>query len=192
MLAVLASGNGSNFEALAQSFPGQIDLLICNVPEAFVLNRARKHDIPQLVLNHRDFPNRSQHERAITAALLKIPMLKIVILAGYMRILTKIFFEDLQDFTTQGGHIINLHPAHLEDYKGPDGYGAAVLGRYPRWGLSVHEVTEVLDTGALLGSQEFAIYPYESEAEVRARAQVLEHALLVAVVKRLLSSENNL
>jgi phosphoribosylglycinamide formyltransferase-1 len=187
-IAVLASGSGSNFEALAQAFATDIALLVCNRPEAFALERAKKYNINSIVFDHNNYPDRPSHERVLTDALKEIPSLKVIVLAGYMRILTKHFFENLRDFTSQGGHIINLHPAHLDDYKGPNGYGYAVSHHYPRWGLSVHEVTEVLDTGTVLGSVEFAVYPEESEVQLRERVRPLEHGLLVSVVRELLKA----
>lgn len=183
MIAIFASGTGSNFEALANNFPNQICALLCNVEGAPVLNLAKKNGISSFLIPHKNFKTREDHEKEILRILKQFPNLKLVVLAGYMRVLTPFFF---QEFFKLGIQIINLHPAHLCDYKGPAAYEYAVENKFSRWGLSVHNVTEQLDSGELLNSTEFSVYPYETANDVKKRVKTLEHNLLVATVKNIL------
>ncbi|MES2615257.1 MAG: formyltransferase family protein [Bdellovibrionota bacterium] len=182
-IAVLASGQGSNFESLAQNFPNSICALICNVEGAQVLELAKKYEVPSFLIPHKNFKTRAEHEKEIIAVLSQFKELKLIVLAGYMRVLTKTFFLE---YSNSMPKIINLHPAHLEQYKGAHAYEYAVANKYPRWGLSIHEVTEELDSGQLLNSTEFTIYPQESAHELKNRIKYLEHKLLVETIKNIL------
>ena len=184
--AVLASGSGSNFLALAQRFPQQIAGLICNVSGAFVLQRAASVHIPSVVVPHSQFKDRPAHERAVVAALQQLDKnLSLVVLAGYMRVLSPVFFQEFQKHLP-GVRLINLHPAHLSEYKGAKGYEAAVARQAPRWGLSVHEVIPELDAGPLLASAEIPVPPFFSASELQQFALPFEHALLADTVATLL------
>lgn len=178
MIAVFASGQGSNFEALAQNFPKQICALICNIEDAPVLELAKKYHIPSFLIPHKNFKTRSEHEQAIINILKEFSQIKLVVLAGYMRVLTPYFFEHYKN-----QNIINLHPAHLDEYKGAHAYEYAIECKYPRWGLSIHKVTKELDSGALLNSMEFPLYPYESIDDVKKRAKKFEHELLISTIR---------
>lgn len=183
MIAVLASGDGSNFEALAQHFPKQICALICNVESAYVIERAKKHHIPYFLIPHKNFKTRAEHEKEVIHILSQFVGVKLVVLAGYMRVLSPFFFSKPLPLC------INLHPAHLDQFKGADAYEYAVRHKYPSWGLSIHKVTQELDSGELLGACEFPLFPYESVSEVKARVKNLEHELLVSTVKRILNEK---
>ena len=200
MIAVLASGPGSNFEALAQYFKGQIQVLICNVEKAKVLELAKQYEIPSLLIPHKNFKTRGGHEIEIIENLKKFPQIKIVVLAGYMRVLSPTFFQYFRgmdpavspkgsprdDNKNNAIKIINLHPAHLDEYKGAHAFEFAVENKFPRWGISVHKVTEELDSGELLNSVEFPIYPYETVAHLKQRTKVYEHQILIQTVEELL------
>ena len=112
----------------------------------------------------------------------------LVVLAGYMRVLSGHFLQSLDELLP-GHRIINLHPAHLDQYKGAQGWGAAVKSKCPRWGLSVHNVTPQLDSGELLWSEDFSVFPYEAESELRERIKKQENDFLVKCVSKLLSDE---
>ena len=198
MIAVLASGQGSNFEALAQYFKGHIRVLICNVEKAKVLELAKQYEIPSLLIPHKKFKTRSEHEIEIIENLKKFHEIKILVLAGYMRVLSPTFFEYFRGMDSavspkgspRGDNaikIINLHPAHLDEYKGAHAFEFAVENKFPRWGISVHKVTEELDSGELLNSVEFPIYPYETVAHLKQRTKVYEHQILIQTVEELLN-----
>ena len=184
LMVVFASGKGSNFQALANHFSNQIAALVCNKEDAPVIQIAKKYKIPCYVIPHKNYSTRSEHEIAMWNELNKINFFQFFVLAGYMRVLSPTFFEKLGN-----KKIINLHPAHLEEYKGAHAYEFAVDHKFPRWGLSVHDVTPELDSGALIHSTEFPIFPYESVAQLKNRAQKIEHNLLIESVQSIINKK---
>lgn len=190
-LVVLASGNGSNFEALVQALPGYRMELICNVENAFVLERARRLHIRSHSIPHACLPSRRQHEEAVLSCLQKncqSEHLQMIVLAGYMRILSSAFLGDLRR-AFPNMRLVNIHPAHLHIYKGAHAYRFACESKAPSWGLSVHEVTEDLDAGPILAAVEHPVYPWETEAELKDRFLPLEHAVLTQTIQGLLSQK---
>jgi phosphoribosylglycinamide formyltransferase-1 len=190
MIAVFASGQGSNFEALADAFPGAIAAVVSNVEGAGVLGRAAARGIPTGVVPHTDFAQRAAHEKAMLQALAALlhehdpsgKPLRLLVLAGYMRVLSETFLSGFAQRYPQA-RAWNLHPAHLDQYRGAHAFSFAVEHRFPRWGLSVHEVTAVLDGGALVDACEVPVWPTDSAASLHARARESEHALLVRAVR---------
>jgi phosphoribosylglycinamide formyltransferase-1 len=184
--AVFASGNGSNFVALAKAFPGRIGLLICNQPQAGVVGHAHSFGIPSQVLDHAAYCTRHNHEQAVLDCLAKTfgpKDLRLVCLAGYMRILSPWFIEQFHT-NFAAARMINLHPARPQDYRGAHSYEHAVVHRFNQWGLTVHEVTNGLDEGPIVASSEHAVYPWEDAAALRQRLRPFEHALFVAAVRK--------
>ena len=188
MIAVFASGAGSNVASLAAAFPGRIAAVVTNVENAGVLTVAAERGIGARAIDHRDFASREAHEAVMLEALSSLVRntgyaggLRVLVLAGYMRVLTPAFLSGFAE-TFPGARIINLHPAHLDQYRGAHAYEHAVARLYPRWGLSVHAVTEILDGGELIASDELPVLPWDSPSDLHARARPREHALLVAAV----------
>ncbi|MCA2959669.1 MAG: phosphoribosylglycinamide formyltransferase [Silvanigrellales bacterium] len=190
MIAVFASGQGSNFEALADAFPGAMAAVVSNVEGAGVLGRAAARGIPTGVVPHTHFAQRAAHEKAMLQALAALlhehdpsgKPLRLLVLAGYMRVLSETFLSGFAQRYPQA-RAWNLHPAHLDQYRGAHAFSFAVEHRFPRWGLSVHEVTAVLDGGALVDACEVPVWPTDSAASLHARARESEHALLVRAVR---------
>jgi phosphoribosylglycinamide formyltransferase-1 len=191
MMAVLASGNGSNFMALAEAFSGHIAALVCDVEGAPVLALAAGLGVPNRCVPSSHTVSRAEHEGAVLDALgslLEGRPLRLCVLAGYMRILGAPFLEG---FSARHPYarIVNLHPAHLDEYRGARAFQRAVEGRFPRWGLSVHEVTRVLDGGDLVEADEIPVLPWDTPESLHARARPVEHALLVRSVAAILASQ---
>ncbi|KAB8032125.1 formyltransferase family protein [Fluviispira multicolorata] len=189
MIVVFASGSGTNFEAIATAFPEQIIALICNKETAPVINKAHAKNIPCFVISHNKFSSRADHEIEIINKLKTLKNIKVIALAGYMRVLSPTFFKELKKITPTP-LLINLHPANLEKYKGAHAYEHAVENKYNKWELTVHEVIEELDSGRVLNSTEFEIYPNESSAQVQARVRPLEHKLLIDTLSKILFTES--
>lgn len=186
MIAVFASGQGSNFEALAKAFPGAVGALLTNVEHAGVLERARRLGVPARSVPHTAYTTRMAHEEAMLQSLAFLlpphTPLRLLVLAGYMRILSESFLAAFAH-TFPRARAWNLHPAHLDEYRGPSAFEFAVAHRFPRWGLSVHEVTPELDGGTLVASCEVPVWPTDSPQTLHARARESEHALLVRAVQ---------
>lgn len=184
MLIVLASGNGTNFEKIAEQF--SVDLLICDKPNAFVMTRAKQLNVEHKLCRKDMFDSREAFDRKLAQIVndsLPSELSQcLIVLAGFMHILGQYFFKNLKP----GCKIINLHPAHREDYKGPRAYEYAIEKKFPRWGLSVHEATLKLDSGPLLASFETHVFPLDTPESLHTRLRPYESKLLIDTISQLL------
>lgn len=179
--AVLASGNGSNLQALidacaASGFPAKIAVVASNVPGAFALERARKAALPTVVLDHRPFPSREDYDRALVAAL-QAHDVELVCLAGFMRLLTGVF---LGAFPSR---VINIHPALLPAFPGMHGVRQALASGVRISGCTVHVVDEGTDTGPIIAQAAVPVLPSDDERTLAERIHREEHALYPAVLR---------
>jgi phosphoribosylglycinamide formyltransferase 1 len=190
-IAVLASGTGSNFVALAgaqsrgELAPAEIAVLVCNVPGAAVLERARERGIEALLIPHRDFAGREAFEEAVAAAL-RARGVELVVLAGFMRVLTPVF---LGAFALR---VINLHPALLPSFPGTDGIGDALKCGVKVTGVTVHFVDAGVDTGPIIAQEAVVIAEGETRESLAARIHALEHRLLPRAVRLVASGRTRL
>jgi len=189
-VAVLASGSGSNFQALAQAFTDparnpaghQIALLVCDKPGAGCLERAQRLGIPSLVIAYGKGGSaevRQGAEREMTAALESFGV-DLVVLAGFMRILTPLFVGRWK------GRLVNIHPALLPRHPGAHGIADSFASGDDRLGITVHWVDEGVDTGAVIAQSSFPRSPGLTLAEAEARIHALEHELYPTTVLNLL------
>ena len=183
--AVLASGAGSNFEALAKAFPGRIAALISDNPAAGVLGLAQELSVNTYICDRARYQSRRMHEAALLDQLRSVFVgsdLRFLLLAGYMRILSPQFLQELSSLFG-GCRIWNLHPAYPSAYKGGRAYEFAVQHRYPYWGITIHQVTADLDSGPVVASVEAVVYPWETASALKARLQPMEHKLFIQALK---------
>lgn len=179
--AVLISGTGSNLKTLIDAVAaGTLDLdivrVVSNRADAPGINHATTAAIPVSVISHADFPDRQTHDAAVAKALQK-SQAELIILAGYMRILS-------EDFTRQyEGRMINLHPSLLPLYKGMDTYNRVLLSADSETGASIHFVTAGLDSGPVISQVRMPVLPGDDAASLKARLGPLEHQLLTATVE---------
>jgi len=172
-LAVLASGSGTNLEAIAQSIddgevPARIALVLSDNPEAFALERARRRDIPTRVIRLSDFPDRPSYDRAVAAALQEAGV-DLVALAGYMLLAGP---ELVRAFS---GRIMNIHPALLPSFPGTHGVRDA-LGHGARVsGVTVHFVDEGLDTGPIIVQEAVPVEEGDNEESLHNRIHQAEY-----------------
>jgi len=179
--AVLISGTGSNLKALINAVEtGALDLdivrVVSNRKDAAGINHATTASIPVSVISHTDFPDRQSHDSAV-AEVLQQSRAELIILAGYMRILSKQFTDKYS------GLMINLHPSLLPLYKGLDTYNRALQSGDKETGASIHFVTAGLDSGAVIAQVRIPIFPNDDAAALSARLGPLEHKLVVATVE---------
>ncbi len=182
-IGVLASGNGSNFEALVRALRlppivAEVRVLLSNVPDAFVLSRAKSLGIQSLILPHQSFSSREAYDQALLENL-KNHGIQLVVLAGYMRLLTPVL---LQGFP---GAVINIHPSLLPSFKGLHAIRQALDAKVSTTGCSVHFVDEGMDTGAIIAQREVPVEPDDTEATLSARVMDAEHAILPMVVRQI-------
>lgn len=180
-VGVMASGSGSNFSALVealntQASPARIELLICNVPGAKVLERAAAAGVEAVLIDHRTLPTREQFDEA-AAQLLIDRKIELVCLAGYMRLVTPAFLRRFP------GKVINIHPALLPSFPGLHGVRQAIDSGVRVAGCTVHFVDEGTDTGPIIAQAAVPVLPGDDEASLGSRIMIEEHRLYPAVVR---------
>lgn len=180
-LGILASGNGSNFAAVAAAIAqgtlqAEIQVLICNNPKAKAIERAEALGIPVVLLNHRDFASREELDRAIAATLRQFGV-EWVIMAGWMRIVTQALIAAFPD------RMINIHPSLLPAFKGLRAIEQALAAGVKVAGCTVHLVTEEMDSGPILIQAVVPVVPGDTAETLHARVQVQEHRILPAAIR---------
>ncbi len=180
----MASGGGTDFQSIIDANEaGQIDvnmkLLITNNPDAYCIERAKKHDIDHYVIDHKG-KSREEHEQEITEVLEEYDP-DLIVLAGYMRILTDDFVDRYY------GKMINIHPALLPLFGGEGMYGervheAVLDAGMKRTGCSVHFVTSEVDGGPIIDQRCVPVKPDDDTHSLAERVKEKEHELLPSVV----------
>lgn len=181
-VAVLASGNGSNLQALIDKLHGQGDVTIVRVagdkPGARAFERAAAAEIPTAVFPLEEFPDRAARDAAI-AEQLQADDVDLVVLAGYMAILSPDFINAFEGF------IVNVHPSLLPAYPGLRAIERAHEAGDPQTGVTVHLVDEGVDTGPVIAQEAVTIEPGESIEALTERIHAVEHRLLPESVGRI-------
>ena len=170
-VVVLLSGDGSNLQALLDKesdYHYQVVGVISNVPGAYGLERARQHKVAALELDHRVFSSRTAFDQRLVVEVNRFEP-DLVILAGYMRILSPEFVEQF------AGRLINIHPSLLPDYKGLGTYRRVLADHKTRHGCTVHFVTPELDSGSNILQASLDIKPTDNEESLKRRVQTMEH-----------------
>jgi len=180
-VGVLASGSGTNLAALIAAqrngwLGAEIAAVICNVPGARALDRAREAGIPAILIDHKAHPSRETFEAEIDRSL-RAHGVELVVLAGFMRILSPEFVSRWR------GRIVNVHPALLPSFPGMHAIRQALQAGVRITGCSVHLVDEGTDTGPILAQAAVPVLPGDDEATLHARVQKEEHRLLPWVVR---------
>ncbi len=171
-MAVLASGNGSNLQALidacaAPEFPARIAVVVCNVPDAFALERARRAGITAVCVPHKG-RTREEFEVALLEAVRGCDW---VCLAGFMRVLTGRFLDALP------GRVLNVHPALLPAFPGAHGIRDARAHGVTVTGATVHLVDAGVDTGPILAQGVAPVLDSDDDESLATRVRALEHRL---------------
>lgn len=182
-IAVLVSGNGSNLQALIDAnLSGQIIGVLSNKADAYALERAKKANIATAVVSHKDFPNRESFDEAMHQKLLAW-QIDLVILAGFMRILTPSFVSQWQ------GKMLNIHPSLLPYYKGVNTH-QRVLNTGDRFhGCTVHFVTAELDAGQSIAQSAIEVHLNDTVETLAQRVHKLEHFIYPQVAEWLCNGQ---
>ncbi len=180
-LGILASGNGSNAQAMIDAaesglLAADIRIILANRPNAAVLSRAKKHGIPHLCLDHTLFPDREGFDRAVTEQLLAAGV-DTVALAGYMRLVTPVFLNAFPN------RVLNIHPALLPSFPGTHGARDAWNYGVKFSGCTVHLVNPVMDGGPVLVQAVLPVRQEEDDAELLERIHVFEHRIYVQALQ---------
>jgi phosphoribosylglycinamide formyltransferase-1 len=176
-IVVLISGRGSNLQALLSApLGGRIERVISNNPSAKGLDVAREHGIDCEVVNHRQFPDRASFD-TVLADRIDVVKPDLIVLAGFMRILTKPFVDRFS------GRIINIHPSLLPAFPGTDTHQRALQEGVMLHGCSVHFVTAQLDHGPIIIQAAVAVQVGDDAAQLAARVLQQEHRILPQAIR---------
>ena len=190
-VGVLISGRGSNMVSLAEAarapdYPAELALVISNIPDVAGLDRARGFGIATATIDHRPFgKDREAFERAVDE-LLRVNQIDLIVLAGFMRILTPWFVKRWE------GRMINIHPSLLPLFKGTHTHRQALEAGVAEHGCSVHFVVPELDAGPVILQAKVPILPGDDEELLSARVLVEEHKLYPAALAEVASGRARL
>lgn len=179
-IAVLISGNGTNLQAIidnvkAGNIKGNIVAVISNKADAYGLERAKQAGIPEYFIDHKGI-TREEHEQKIIEILEKNNV-DLVVLAGYMRILTPLFVNKYKH------RLINIHPALLPAFPGTDGYGDTLNYGCKVGGCTVHFVDEGVDTGPIIVQKVNEVREDDTLETFKERGLKIEHQALPEAIK---------
>ena len=182
-IAVLVSGNGSNLQVLIDAnLSGQIIGVLSNKADAYALQRAEKANIATAVISHKDYPNRESFDDAMHQQLLAWEI-DLVILAGFMRILTPNFVSQWQ------GKMLNIHPSLLPFYKGINTHQRVLNTGDRLHGCTVHFVTAELDAGQSIAQSAIQVSLHDNVESLAQRVHELEHFIYPQVAEWLCNGQ---
>jgi phosphoribosylglycinamide formyltransferase 1 len=172
-IAVLASGRGSNFQAVIEAvtagrIPAACVALITDNPRAYAIERAQKANVPVIVLDYTSFPSKKAYEDALLAAMQQ-QKADLFVLAGYMRILGTAIVQAFP------GKIVNIHPALLPSFTGLHAQRQAVAYGVKVAGCTVHFVDENLDCGPIILQKCVPVLKDDDEDSLAERILIEEH-----------------
>jgi phosphoribosylglycinamide formyltransferase-1 len=175
VIIVLISGRGSNMQALLhERLP--ITAVISNRADARGLATAVQHDVPTEVVPHREFASREAFDKALAAAVERFSP-RLVVLAGFMRVLTPAFVERF------AGRLINIHPSLLPAFPGLDTHERALAAGVKLHGCTVHFVTAELDHGPIIIQAAVPVHAGDTAAVLAARVLRQEHVIYPRAVR---------
>ena len=185
-IAIFASGSGSNAERIVEYFSNSteinVKLFLCNNPQAGVVQRAERLNIPLVMFN------RQQFKSGEVVDILKENEIDWVILAGFLWLVPQNVVEAFPN------KIINIHPALLPKFGGKGMYGhfvheAVVENKETESGITIHLVNEHYDEGAIIFQASYPVLPTDSPEDVAKKGQVLEHKHFPAVIEKAILGE---
>jgi phosphoribosylglycinamide formyltransferase-1 len=185
-LGVLASGSGTNLQAILDEVHGRDGIEVAGVgsdkPDAAALERARRAGVQTAVFARGDFLSRAERDAAMADWLLGRGV-ELVVLAGYMRLVEADFLARFP----RG--VINVHPALLPAFPGLDAVGQALAYGVKVFGVTVHYVDEGVDTGRVILQRAVELPEARTREDVMAAIRPLEHALLPEAIRRIAAGE---
>jgi phosphoribosylglycinamide formyltransferase-1 len=186
-LALLASGNGSNAQRIIEYFSGHptiiVSLILCNKPDAFVLNRAEKLGIPAVVFTRASF-----YETNMVQDILKSSHIDFLILAGFLWLIPQSLLAEYP------GRVINIHPALLPKYGGKGMYGmkvheAVIASGDSVSGITVHHVDENYDEGKIIFQAKCIISERDTPEDLAAKVHALEYRYFPEMIEKIVTEK---
>lgn len=175
-LGIMASGDGTNFEAIATAISdgklnAKIGVVIHNNPDAKVKKRAQQYDIPTVLVDHREYEQRENFDHEIVAVL-KSYGTDWVVMAGWMRIITRVMLDGYPN------RIINIHPSLLPSFKGIKAVEQALEAGVKITGCTAHLVSLEVDSGEIIMQAAVPVLPGDTVDTLHGRIQQQEHLIL--------------
>ena len=181
-LAVLGSGSGSNCQSIFNAIDdgrlnAEVVIVLSDHADAYILERARKRNVPTGVLDCRGFKNKFPLEtQAALAEQLKDLQVDIICLAGFMRLVKEPLLAAFPN------RILNIHPALLPAFPGVEAWKQALEAGATRTGCTVHYVDAGMDSGEIIMQAHVPVLPDDTPETLHARIQVQEHILYPAAI----------
>ncbi|MEH7545531.1 phosphoribosylglycinamide formyltransferase [Neobacillus vireti] len=184
-IAVFASGNGSNFQAIIDvvksgELETEISLLVCDKPGAYAVERANAAKIPSFIFQAKDYTSKEAYEQAILTELKRYDV-DFIVLAGYMRLIGSTLLGAYQ------GRIVNIHPSLLPAFPGKDAIGQALAAKAMWSGVTIHYVDEGMDTGPIIIQERVRLEENETRDSLQKKIQQIEHKLYPEILQMLLT-----
>lgn len=186
-IAIFASGNGSNFQALMEAVKAgglnaSIGLLVCDQPKAFAITRAQQGMVPAHVFCAKDYESKLAFESEILDKLLE-KEIDLIVLAGYMRLIGPTLLD------AYSGRIVNIHPSLLPSFPGKNAVEQAVDAGVKVTGVTIHYVDAGMDTGPIIAQEAVSIVRGETAADIYKKIQKVEHRLYPAIIEQICNEQ---
>ena len=183
-IAIFASGNGSNFQAIIDeiekgNLTAKIVALVTDKPDCFAVKRAQKHNIPIFSVTSKNYISKEEYEKEIASFLIE-KNVSLIVLAGYMRLIGDVLLK------TFPNRIINIHPALLPAFPGKNGIQQAYQYGVKIFGVTVHYVDAGIDTGQIIAQECFKVEGKETLAEIEQKIHNIEYQLYSKIIREIL------
>ncbi|MBA4115015.1 MAG: phosphoribosylglycinamide formyltransferase [Rubrobacter sp.] len=172
--AVLASGSGTNLQALLDAYPANVAVVAGDKRDAFAFERARRAGVPAIHVDPAGFESREDFDREL-AERVAAHSVELVVGAGYMRVLSPAFLERFPA-------VLNVHPSLLPEFRGLRAVERALEAGVEETGVTVHFMVEEVDAGPIVSQETAPVLAGETEETLMERLRPVEHRLLVGAV----------
>lgn len=183
-VAVFASGSGTNLQAIIDADIQTIEIAVVftNNPDAYAIERAKKHNIQVEIIDHKNYKTREEYEKHIIEALDPYK-LNLIVLAGFMRIFSTVFVRAYKN------KIVNIHPALLPSFPGINAGRRALEYGVKYTGVTVHFVDEGVDTGPIILQSVVEIEDEDTEDTLLEKIHEVEHRIYPKAIELISSGE---
>jgi phosphoribosylglycinamide formyltransferase-1 len=183
-IAVFASGNGSNFQAIVneiekENLLAEIVALVTDKPDCFAVERAQNHNIPIFSFSPKNYASKKEYEREIAFFLIE-KNVSLIVLAGYMRLIGEVLLSAFPN------RIINIHPALLPAFPGKNSIQQAYNYGVKVFGVTVHFVDAGIDTEKIITQECFKADGSETVQEIEHKIHAIEHQLYPKIIRELI------
>jgi len=172
--AVLASGSGTNLQALLDAYPANVAVVAGDKRDAFAFERARRAGVPAVHMDPAGFESREDFDREL-AERVAAHSVELVVGAGYMRVLSPAFLERFPA-------VLNVHPSLLPEFRGLRAVERALEAGVEETGVTVHFMVEEVDAGPVVAQEAVPVLPGETKESLLERLHPVEHRLLARAV----------